>query len=72
MSSLVSQPSTTTQHDAPAGDSWVRIKSWDEVDEIFAKHLTPVKYSPKGWPICALRDIDALCDKLHIRLPEDI
>ena len=46
----------------------VYLKNSDEVGEYLAKHLTPVRWGPKGQPIYALADIESL----NIKLPDDV
>jgi hypothetical protein len=45
----------------------LRLKTRDDATKYLAKHLTPVGYNPRGYPIYAKKDIDAL----NIILPED-
>jgi glycyl-tRNA synthetase (class II) len=49
----------------------MRLKTWDEARALFAKHLKPVSHTPKGWPVYAQEEIDALLETLNVRLPED-
>ena len=42
------------------------FKDWDEVRKYLAKHLTPVRMSPRGRPIYSVEDIK----KLNIKLPD--
>jgi hypothetical protein len=60
-------PSGTCQGDPPL----ISVKTWQDAKELFAKHLTPVRFTPKGWPVYSQADIDALVSKLKLRLPED-
>ena len=46
----------------------VYLKFSDEVGEYLAKHLTPIRWGPKGQPIYALADIESL----NIIIPEDV
>ena len=48
-------------------DAPLRLKTLDEASAYLAKHLTPVGHNPRGYPIYAKKDIDAL----NIILPED-
>lgn len=45
----------------------LRFKTLDEASAYLAKHLTPVGHNPRGYPVYAKKDIDAL----NIILPED-
>ncbi|HLX62386.1 MAG TPA: hypothetical protein VKX17_14005 [Planctomycetota bacterium] len=49
----------------------IRTKSWAEAKEFFAKHLTPISRTPKGWPVYAQKDIDELVEELNVILPEE-
>ena len=49
----------------------VQLKTWNAASEIFAKHLKPVSNTPKGWPVYAQEEINALVDSLNICLPEE-
>ncbi len=52
----------------PTAKEPVYLKTSEEVGEYLATHLTPVRWGPKGQPIYALADIEAL----NIILPEDV
>ena len=45
----------------------LRLKNTEEVREFLAKHLTPVRWGPKGQPIYAHKDLAAL----NVIFPED-
>jgi hypothetical protein len=45
----------------------LRLKTRDDAAKYLAAHLTPVGFNPRGYPIYAKKDIDAL----NIILPED-
>ena len=46
----------------------LHLKTWREAGEYFKKHLTPVRFGPKGQPIYSGADIDAL----NVILPEEL
>ena len=52
----------------PAEPEPIRLKTRKEEREYLAKHLTPVGFGPKGQPLYAKEDIDAL----NIILPDDL
>jgi len=52
----------------PAGPEPIRLKTRQEERDYLAKHLKPVGYGPKGQPLYAKEDIDAL----NIILPDDL
>jgi hypothetical protein len=45
----------------------LRLKTRDDAAKYLANHLTPVGFNPRGYPIYAKKDIDAL----NIILPDD-
>jgi hypothetical protein len=46
----------------------LRLKTRAEARKYLAEHLTPVEYGPKGQPIYALEEIQAL----NVIFPEDL
>ena len=46
----------------------VRLKTRQEERDYLAKHLKPVGYGPRGQPLFAKEDIDAL----NVILPDDL
>ena len=44
----------------------IKLKTWTELREYLAKHLTPVRHGPKGQPIYAQKDLETL----NIILPD--
>ena len=38
----------------------LRIKTWAELGEYLATHLTPVRLGPKGQPVYAQKDLESL------------
>ena len=58
---------TSSRKPANAQEKPIRLKTREEATEYLARHLTPVGHSPRGFPIYAKKDIDAL----NIVLPED-
>ena len=46
----------------------LRLKTHEEVEEYLARHLRPVRFGPKGQPIYALKDMEAL----NVIFPDDI
>ena len=45
----------------------LHLKTWSEAQAYFKKHLTPIRHGPKGQPLYALEDIEAL----NVILPEE-
>lgn len=69
--STMAKPSNTShgKRVKPADDgSPLRLKTRAEARDYLKKHLTPVEYGPKGQPIYALEDIQAL----NVIFPEDL
>ena len=53
-------------------ETYVRLKSWDEAEEVLRKHLKPTHHGPKGQPVYSLTEIHELLERLNIRFPEDL
>ena len=51
----------------PQKSKRVHLKSWSKAAAYFKTHLIPVEHGPKGQPIYAQTDIDAL----NVSMPED-
>jgi hypothetical protein len=67
MPTLTKNPKASHRKPANATDGPpVRLKSWSELEEDLAKHLKPVRRGPKGQPIYAQKDLEAL----NIILPD--
>ncbi len=43
-----------------SGEGPVHLKTWDEVDAYYKKHLKPIRLGPKGQPIYRHEDVMAL------------
>lgn len=47
-------------HKPKLGGEPLRMKTWAELGEYLAAHLTPVRQGPKGQPVYAQKDLESL------------